>query len=60
MLANETAVSKVQRSDPITEEDMREMWANADLRSLVEYASCPNCDGGFTRWHRKAATEVEN
>ena len=59
MLATETAASKAQRSEPITEEDMRKPWTNEDLRSLGEYASCPKCDGGFTRWHRKAATEAE-
>ena len=60
MLANETAVSKAQRSKPITEEETRETWTNEDLRSLGEYASCPKCGGGFTRWHRKAASEAEN
>ena len=49
MLANETAVSKVQRSEPITEEEMRETWTNKDLRSLGEYSSYPKCGGGFTR-----------
>ena len=60
MLANETTASKAQRSEPITEKEMREPWTNDDLKSLGEYATCPKCDGGFTRWHRKASSEMEN